>query len=61
MMRGFISWIFSHGNPIRSIAPGAKFSTMTSHSSMSLVKIAFPASVLGFRVTLRLFALSIVK
>ena len=31
-MRGLSSWIFSQGKPMRSIAPGAKFSTMTSHA-----------------------------
>ena len=46
---------------MRSIAPGAKFSTITSHASMSLAKILFPISVFGFSVTLRLFAFSMVK
>ena len=46
---------------MRSIAPGAKFSTITSHSSISLVKISLPASVLGFNVRLRLLAFSMVK
>ena len=60
-MRGLSSWIFSQGKPMRSIAPGAKFSTITSHSSISLVKISLPASVLGFNVRLRLLAFSMVK
>ena len=46
---------------MRSSAPGAKFSTSTSHSSMRRVKIALPRSVLVLRVMLRLLWFSIVK
>ena len=61
MMRGLISWIRSQENPIRSRAPGAKFSASTSHDSMSRVKIARPVSDLVFTVMLRLLWFSIVK
>ena len=46
---------------MRSMAPGAKFSTITSQVSISLVKISFPLSNLVFRVMLRLLLLSMVK
>ena len=46
---------------MRSSAPGAKFSTSTSHSSMRRLKTAFPRSVLVLRVMLRLLWFSIVK
>ena len=61
MIRGLISWMRSQVNPMRSRAPGAKFSTSTSHSSMRRVKIALPLSVLVFSVMLRLLWFSIVK
>ncbi len=51
----------SHENPMRSRAPGAKFSTMTSQCSISLVKIALPSSDLVLRVMLRLLPFSMVK
>ena len=60
-MRGLICWIFFQGKPMRSIAPGPKFSTITSQVSISLVKMRVPASVLGLSVMLRLLAFSIVK
>ena len=60
-MRGLIAWIRSQANPMRSSAPGAKFSTSTSHVSMRRVKIAFPLSVLVLSVMLRLLWFSIVK
>src|ERR687895_978257 len=60
-MRGLISRIVSQGNPRRSKTPGPKFSTMTSDSSMSLRRIAFPWSVLRLSVILRLLQFSIVK
>ena len=46
---------------MRSIAPGAKFSTITSHCSISFAKILLPALVFGFSVMLRLLLFSIVK
>ena len=46
---------------MRSMAPGAKFSTITSHISISFVRIRLPSGVLGFRVILRLFEFSMVK
>ena len=46
---------------MRSIAPGAKFSTITSHASINLVKITFPPFDLVFSVMLRLLWFSIVK
>ena len=49
------------GKPMRSSAPGARFSASTSHTSMSFVKISFPLSRLVFNVMLRLLWLSIVK
>ena len=61
MMRGLISWMRSHEKPIRSRAPGAKFSAMTSQLSSRRVKRAFPLSLLVLRVTLRLLWFSIVK
>ena len=60
-MRGLISWMRSQVKPMRSSAPGAKFSTMTSHSSISRVKIFLPVSFLVLRVRLRLLPLSMVK
>ena len=61
MMRGLISWMRSHENPIRSSAPGAKFSARTSQLCSRRVKRAFPFSLLVLRVTLRLLWFSIVK
>ena len=60
-MRGLSSWILSQGNPIRSIAPGAKFSTKTSQALISFSRICLPASLLVSMVIDRLLALSIVK
>src|SRR6266513_1711940 len=42
---------------MRSMAPGAKFSTMTSHFSISFAKILEPEAVFGFRVMVRLAGL----
>lgn len=60
-MRGLISCMRSQVNPIRSTAPGPKFSTMTSERRISSVRISLPRSVLVLRVMLRLLQLSIVK
>ena len=51
----------SHEKPIRSSAPGAKFSHRTSHASMSRVNIPRPVSCFVLSVTLRLLWFSIVK
>ncbi len=50
MMRGLIFWIRSQEKPIRSSAPGAKFSTSTSHSSTSRVSTSLPVVVLGVQL-----------
>ncbi len=60
-MRGLISWIRSHEKPMRSSAPGAKFSTITSHSSIRRVRISLPVSFLEFSSMERLLWFSIVK
>jgi hypothetical protein len=51
----------SQVKPIRSTAPGPKFSTMTSERRISSVRISLPRWVLVLRVMLRLLQLSIVK
>ncbi len=51
----------SQVNPIRSIAPGAKFSTNTSASRISFSKISLPSGVLVFTSSDLLLLLSIVK
>src|SRR5579875_604819 len=61
MRRGLIPWSLSQVNPMRSRAPGAKFSASTSALATSLVKTSLPPSVFRSRVRLRLLALSIVK
>ena len=61
MRRGLISWIRSQEKPIRSSAPGAKFSTSTSHSSTRRVSTSRPVSVLGLSSIERLLWLSMVK
>src|SRR5919106_2308072 len=60
-MRGLSSWIFSQGKPMRSIAPGAKFSTMTSQAWISLANSSRPFSFFVSSVIERLFPFSIVK
>jgi hypothetical protein len=47
--------------PIRSIAAGAKFSTSTSASRISLSIIALPSGALVFRVSDFLLLLSVIK
>jgi hypothetical protein len=58
---GLSCWMRSHVKPIRSSAPGAKFSTSTSHfltsASMTCLPLGFFASI----VTERLLWFSIVK
>ena len=63
MILGLISWRRSHEKPMRSSAPGAKFSTMhVAGTRSSFVKISLaPTRVLVFSVMLRLLWLSIVK
>ncbi len=61
MIRGLISWTFSHPKPSRSRTPGPKFSIRTSQVSTSFVKISLPLSFFKFTVIDRLLQLSIVK
>ena len=61
MMRGLISWIFSHGKPMRSSAPGAKFSTITSHCLIRLTSTSLPLGSLVLSVMERLLWFSMVK
>ncbi len=51
----------SQVKPIRSIAPGAKFSTRMSEFFTRSVKISLPRSDFMFKVMLRLLQFSIVK
>src|SRR6266446_4562925 len=51
----------SQVKPIRSIAPGAKFSTSTSASRISFSIIALPSGVLVFSVSDFLLLLSVMK
>ena len=60
-MRGLSSLMRSQVKPMRLSAPGAKFSTSTSHFLTSASRIAFPFGFLASTVIERLFALSIVK
>ena len=60
-MPGFSSWMRAQEKPIRSRAPGPKFSTMTSESWMSFSRTSLPAWVLVSRVSERLLEFSIVK
>ena len=60
-MPGLIDWILSQENPMRSSAPGPKFSTMTSDSSISFVNTSLPCGVLVSSVRERLLLLSMVK
>ena len=60
-MRGLSSWIFSQGKPMRSIAPGAKFSTITSQAWISLANSSLPFGFLVSSVIERLLPFSIVK
>jgi hypothetical protein len=51
----------SQEKPMRSTAPGPKFSTSTSLRRISSVSSSLPRGVLVLRVMLRLLQLSIVK
>ena len=59
--RGLIRCSSSHPKPMRSIAPGPKFSARMSKRGSSSVKIRLPSADFMFRVMLRLLQLSIVK
>ena len=60
-MRGLSFWMASHDRPMRSIAPGAKFSTSTSHCRISVSSTCLPLGFLASSVIDRLLWLSIVK
>ena len=60
-MRGLSSWMRSQVKPMRSSAPGPKFSTSTSQFFTSRSRIAFPFGCLASTVIERLLSLSIVK
>ncbi len=51
----------SQVKPMRSMAPGAKFSTRMSTDLMSSVNSSLPLADFMFSVMLRLFEFSIVK
>src|SRR5262245_5064798 len=61
IIRGLSSLIRSQVNPMRLSAPGAKFSTSTSHFLTRASRIALPFGFLASTVIERLFPLSIVK
>ena len=61
IIRGLSSWMCSQVRPIRSSAPGAKFSTSTSHFLTSASRIALPFGFFASTVIERLLWLSIVK
>ena len=61
MMRGLICWIRSQVKPMRSSAPGAKFSTITSQVSMRPSMTFLPSGFLLSMVMERLLLLSMVK
>src|SRR4029077_12137136 len=61
IMRGFNCWIRSQLNPIRSSAPGAKFSTSTSQCLTSRSSSSLPCGFLPSIVIERLLWFSIVK
>ena len=58
---GLSSWIRSQEKPMRSNAPGAKFSTSTSHSLIKRSKISLPFGVFVLTVIERLLWFNIVK
>src|SRR3989442_3070324 len=60
-MRGLSSWILSHVKPIRSSAPGAKFSTSTSQCLTNRSSSSLPCGFLASIVIERLLWFSIVK
>ena len=61
IMPGLSSWMRSHEKPMRSSAPGAKFSTSTSDSLISFSSTSLPSGVLVSSVSDFLLLLSIVK
>src|ERR1700722_8385480 len=61
MMRGLICWMRSQVKPMRSSAPGAKFSTITSHVFISASITALPCGLRASMVIERLLWFSIVK
>src|SRR6202041_1355823 len=61
IMRGLSSWIRAQVKPMRSSAPGAKFSTSTSQCLTSFSRTCLPCSLLVSSVTERLLWFSIVK
>ena len=60
-MRGLSSWMRSQVKPMRSSAPGAKFSTSTSQCLISFSSTFLPCSFLVSSVIERLLWFSIVK
>ena len=60
-MRGLSLWMCSQVSPMRSSAPGAKFSTSTSHCLISRSRISRPFGCFESIVIERLLPLSIVK
>ena len=46
-MRGLVLWMYSQVRPMRSSAPGAKFSTSTSQCLISRSRISLPLRMLG--------------
>ena len=60
-MRGLSLWMCSQVSPMRSSAPGAKFSTSTSQVLISRSRISLPFGFLVSIVIERLLWLSIVK
>ena len=60
-MRGLSSWMRSQVRPMRSSAPGAKFSTSTSQVFTSFSSTSLPVAFLVSRVIERLLWLSMVK
>ncbi len=60
-MRGFSSRMRSQVKPMRSSAPGPKFSTITSETLISFSSTSLPSAVLVSSVSERLLPLSWVK
>lgn len=59
--RGFSAWMWSQPRPIRSMAPGAKFSTRRSASRISLSITSLPSGDLVSMARERLLLFSMVK
>ena len=60
-MRGLVLWMYSQVSPMRSSAPGAKFSTSTSQVLIIRLRISMPLGCLQSMVIERLLPLSMVK